>query len=244
MGQNMKLEPNQLQELWPSQGFVDAWRCPELARLITWGGNPDTLVVDLLKQTTENLWTAAYLIPQNSTQNLLEAVCAQVYEEGDVQSPDQLEQACVVCVWSHPNCQWNLVAVISNIPTNLDDDLLDGVCLLSTGEEQTTAELVDGLGWYVNDTALENTITMSNEDLFAAMDLIASLSVVHQPTADQWNTWGSDPAFGFAFNGLFVPAINRYPGVCVAPVKIPNPFLTPREGILKRIVNLFKKDKS
>lgn len=242
----MKLEPNQLQELWPSQGFVDAWRCPKFAHLITWGGDPTQLLLDLFKQSTDDLWTAAYLIPQNSTQNLLDTLSAQVHEEGDVQSPDQLEQACAVCVWSHPNCQWNLVAVISNIPTNLDDDLLDGVCLLSTAQCQTTAELVDGLGWYVNDTALENTITMSNEDLFAAMDLIASLSlsVAHQPTADQWNTWGSDPAFGFAFNGLFVPAINRYPGVCVAPVKIPNPFLTPREGILKRIVNLFKKDKS
>lgn len=240
----MDFEHTQLQPLWPSHGFVDTWRCPEFAHLITWGGDPTTLLVNVLKQLTENLWTAAYCIPSNSTQDLLETLSAQVYEEGNAPSPEQSEQVCVVCVWSHPNGQWNLVAVISNTPTNLDDDLLDGVCLLSTAQEQTTADLVDGLGWYVNDTVVEGAITVPTEDLFAAMDLIASLSVLHQPTADQWNTWGTDPAFGFAFNGLFVPAINRYPGVCIAPVKIPNPFLTPRERVFTRLLSIFKKEKS
>lgn len=240
----MKLEHTQLQALWPSQGFVDTWRCPDYAHLITWGGDPDTLQRELLKQPTENLWTAVYLIPAPSTDSLLNTLRTKVHKEGDVQSPEELEQSCLMCVWSHPNGQWNLVAVISNIPTNLDDDILDGVCLLSTGEEQTTADLVDGLGWYVNDTAFEGNITASNEDVFAAMDLIASLPLPQHPTVTQWNTWGTDPAFGFAFNGLFVAAINRYPGVCIAPVKIPNPFLTPREGVFTRIANLFKKDKS
>lgn len=240
----MKLEHTQLHRLWPSNGFVDNWRCPEFAHLITWGGDPIQLLVDLFKQTTDNLWTAAYVLPHCSTQTLLETLSAQVYEEGDVQSPEQFEQACVVCVWSHPNREWNLVAVISNIPTNLDDDIFDSVCLLSTAQEQTTADLVDGLGWYVNDTAFEGNITASDQDVFTAMDLIASLPLPQQPTIFQWNTWGTDPAFGFAFNGLFVPAINRYPGVCIAPVKMPNPFLTPREGILTRIFSILKKEKS
>lgn len=244
MSQNMKVEHPQLQALWPASGFIDTWRCPDFAHLISWGGDPNALLEGLLKHTTENLWTAAYIIPHASTTNLLDAISAQVYEEGDMHSPDQLEQSCAVCVWSHPNCQWNLVAVISNIPTNLDDDLLDGVCLLSTGEEQTTADLVDGLGWYVNDTLFEGNITVSNEDVFAAMDLIACLSVSPKPTAEQWNIWGTDPAFGFAFNGPFVTAINRYPGVSIAPVKISNPFITPREGLFTRILNMFKKDQS
>lgn len=239
----MRMEHTQLQTLWPSHGLIDTWRCPEFTHLITWGGDPTTRLENLLKQTTENLWTAAYIAPQSSTTNLLEAVSAQVYEDGDVPA-DQVERACIVCVWSRPHCSWNLVAVISNIPTNLEDDLLDSLCLLSSGEEQTTADLVDGLGWYVNDTTFEGNITAPNEEVFAAMELIASLSVSPKPTVAQWNAWGTDPAFGFAFNGLFVTALNRYPGVTIAPVKISNPFLTPREGVFTRILNLFKKDKS
>lgn len=244
----MKLEHPQLQALWPSQGFVDAWRCPDYTQLITWGGDPDTLLRELLRHNTQDLWTAAYLIPAPSTDNLLNTLRTQVYEEGDVQSPEELEQSCLMCVWSHPNGQWNLVAVVSNIPTNLDDDILDSVCLLSTGEAQTTADLVDGLGWYVNDTHHDwnnnHASVIPDQDIFAAMDLIASVPLLSQSTVDQWNAWGTDPAFGFAFNGHFVVMINRYPGVCIAPVKIPNPFLTPRKGLWTRLLSIFKKDKS
>lgn len=237
----MKIE-HTLQKLWPSQGFVDNWRCPEQGHVITWGGNGDTLTRDLLKHSTQDLWTAVYIVPQHSTSNLLSTLQNQVYEEGDVQSPEQFEQVCLMCVWSLPDCAWNLVAVISNIPTNLDDDILDSVCLVGTGQ-QTTAEVVNGLGWYINDThhnwQPDQPSVIPNDVVFAAMDLIASLPIPLINTATRWNTWSVDPEFAFAFTGYFLTMINRYPDVNIAPVS------KPREHLFTRWLRaLFKKDHS